>query len=844
MTSACYIAKGTQNGELGPEFGSKAANSARMAQAGFPVPPGIALSSSMEGSTVDEIIDAISPLLLRFEDYAHPFPRFLAVKPSPRRDIGILPVALYVPMDEERLENLIRFSGDLFAYDIYLKFLETFAQTCFGYSAGAIGKLRPASGVHGLQEHKEYSQALIRRIESDGYSIPGSPLEQLAMAVQGIYASAYRPEVIEASRSLGIKDLEMACYLQQMVLITADDNSGAGILHTRDPMEGGRQLNVEWLRRDLKALEFFKGMQVAGAESWGTLQDEARSYLTEMAEVGEKLYGSPLEMQWTMERGKVFFIQARPLAMSPAATITNTLDLIREGMDAAQVMSQVEGSRMHFSSTRLSTDDLILLTQGLPVSGNAAYGRAYFQANDALRYPDALLVLGTTAAGDIKGILSSVGFITPTGGATTHAAIIAREHGLAAIVAAKDLRIGDRCATVGNYVVKEGDTLAIDGNGNLYHVPPGTNVSLHKDLSYPDAFDGFSRILDGVSQRLGAMTVMANADTLEEAIKAVQSGAGGIGLCRSEHMFFDPERLYHLRCALFSKDEGKKRESLQQIMDMQYQDCYAMLREMGGKKVVVRLLDPPSHEFLPLYSDLASDPALAGSLGLLADGNLISESEYNMLHEANPMMGVRGCRLAIERPEIYRAQVDGLLLALSRLSEEGIDADLTIEVPMVASGQELEYVISMIRGGNPVKYHTAAMIETPAACLEAGKIAQLVDEINFGTNDLTQFVLGMSRDDTTHLVDQYQRLGLSGINPFISIASPVKELLHTAVTRARQANPAIRIGLCGEQGADRDTIYFLSEVGLNTVSVTPSNVVPARLYAMQAAYKTGRIHLL
>ncbi len=685
-----------------------------------------------------------------------------------------------------------------------------------------------------------------------GVPFPQDPMDQLTQAIEAVFRSWRSDRAIFYRNLNGIDEsMGTAVTVQTMVFGNRGADSGTGVGFTRDPSTGAPGVFGEYLT-DAQGEDIVAGTRTPTPIS--ALQQQMPGIYNELTRLVESLeahYRDTQDFEFTVERGKLFLLQTRSAKRSVLASVRIAVDMADEGLitrsEALQRVLPGTLTEMLSPQLDLTMGNPIALTTGLPASPGAAVGVIALSAERAVAMQaegaKVVLVTQETTAEDIHGMAASVGFLTARGGATSHAAVVARGMGMCCITGAKDLSIDTRLGLlrIADSTFREGDWLSLEGStGRVFagKMPLRAATEQHAELD---------RLLTW-ARASASCGVRANADTPEDAIAARAAGATGIGLCRTEHMFFAADRLGHVRAMILADTEAARIDALQWLLPIQQRDFEEIFRTMSGLPVTIRLLDPPLHEFLPSVAEINSQIASSRheenwEQALSLEG---VRKRVESLVEANPMMGHRGCRLSLTYPEILEMQVRAVLLAALAVAAEGLQPLPEIMVPLVASEQEMRVLAQMIRKtardlfeqhGKEVSYTIGTMIELPRAALCAGSIAEHVSFISFGTNDLTQMTYGFSRDDAYQYLDNYLRQGILKADPFLTLDQEgVGALMRMAVQSVRQVNPKIKIGVCGEHGGDPASIDFFKTLGVDYVSCSPARLQVAQLAAADTSY--------
>ena len=862
------------DGSMRDLLGGKGAGLAEMTSLSVPVPPGFTittdvcreymLSGALTSGHLAEIGEGMSWLEgeagKQFGDAGNPL--LVSVRSgAPISMPGMMDTILNVGLNDVSVVGLAARSGsERFAYDSYKRLLQMFGSVVLGVPKPAFEQAShdAKAGAPEPMDDKQLVVLLCREIDAfkavieqhTGEAFPQEPKVQLTMAVEAVFRS-WHSERARFYRKLNhISDaMGTAVTVQAMVFGNRGLDSGTGVGFTRNPSTGATGVFGEYLS-NAQGEDIVAGVRTPTpiAELKGQMPEV---YAELMRLVGrlEEHYRDTQDFEFTVESGKLFLLQTRSAKRAALAAVRIAVEMADEGLitrDEA-IARVAPGSLVEVLSPQLDlSSSPVALTAGLPASPGAAVGVVALSANRAVAMhaqgATVILVTQETTAEDIHGMAASVGFLTARGGATSHAAVVARGMGKCCITGAKDISIDSATGElqIGGSVFHEGDWLSLEGStGRVFagQLPLRGASEHHPELD---------KLLEWAIEDKSC-AVRANADTPEDATAARANGASGIGLCRTEHMFFAADRLSHVRTMILANTEADRIAALEVLLPMQQKDFEEIFRTMAPLPVTIRLLDPPLHEFLPsideINSEIAStrkDENWEHALSLEA-----IRQRVESLTEANPMMGHRGCRLSLTYPEILRMQVKAILQAALKVAEEGLEPCPEIMVPLVASEQEMRVLAEMIHAtatdlflehAKSVTYKIGTMIELPRAAVCAGPISKHVSFISFGTNDLTQMTYGFSRDDAYNYLDSYLRQGILKADPFITIDQEgVGALIQMAVKSVRAENPLIKIGVCGEHGGDPESIQFFKTLDLDYVSCSPSRLRIAQLAAARAS---------
>ena len=847
-------------------LGGKGANLAEMTNLGLPVPAGFTItteacrafldSERMPDGLWDEIragLDEIERQMGRtFGDGANPL--LVSVRSGAAVSMpGMMDTILNLGLNDETVAGVARETSEAFALDCYRRLLQMFGQVVLGIEAERFGtaldELKRGAGVehdHELQpdQLRQVIDAFKAIYADEHQTVPTNPVDQLHRAVVAVFSSwntqraaAYR-EAHQIPANLGT-----AATVQAMVFGNRGPDSATGVAFTRDPSTGENGLFGEYLT-NAQGEDVVAGIRTPeplAAMAEDPLLHQAHGQLQAIAERLEHHYRDLQDLEFTVENGRLWMLQARSGQRTAQAAVAIAIDMEREGLiDRATAVNRLTAEHLEqLLHPRIDEDAAIeTVATGLPASPGAATGQVVFDPDEAKRLGDrgtaVILVRDETTTDDFHGMVRSRGILTARGGMTSHAAVVARGMGQPAITGCTDLSIDEAAGEfrVGETVVAAGDEITLDGStgrvilGSVPLIEPDLGGDVAALLTWADEFR--------------SMAVRANADTPKDAARARQFGATGIGLCRTEHMFFQGERIDIVREMILAETHGARADALNRLEPLQVADFTGIFQAMDGLPVTIRTLDPPLHEFLPSNDEDVA--RLAEKLGISVTA---IEGKIAALHEANPMLGHRGCRLGLTFPAVTTMQARAILRAALACAEDGIAVEPEIMIPLVADAEELrrqrttvmETAEAVFAGaGRRVDFTVGTMIELPRAALLAGEIAAHADFFSYGTNDLTQTVFGFSRDDSGRFLPVYVERGILAADPFqILDRAGVGQLLEYATERGRKARPGLQLGLCGEHGGDPSSVAFCHELGLDYVSCSPFRVPIARLAAAHAA---------
>ena len=874
-----YFGSGKAEGNAGMrnELGGKGANLAEMTNLGIPVPPGFTISTAActyfmgsGGERPEGLGDELKTMLARLEEEMgagfgdSKNPLLVSVRSGARISMpGMMDTVLNLGLNEQTVQGLIERTNDpRFAYDSYRRFIHMYGNVVMGVEhelfEERLSKQREKAGVRqdnelSVDDLTELIASYKEIVEREkGVSFPGDPQAQLWGSIDAVFNSWNGNRAVVYRRIHGIpNDWGTAVNVQTMVFGNMGDDSATGVAFTRDPSTGERLFFGEYLinaqGEDVVAgirtpLPINRDGATDNAErSLEATMPEIYSELVDVYESLEKHYKDMQDIEFTTQKGKLWLLQTRNGKRTGRAAVRIAVDMVEEGLiSKADAIKRVDPGQLdqllHPMIDPAVTDKPF--AKGLPASPGAASGNIAFSVEETLERVDqgekVILVRLETSPEDVEGMKAAEAIVTARGGMTSHAAVVARGMGKSCVAGVSDLHIDydSRRFKVGDRVFKAGDTITVDGTaGGVY---AGSLPTVDPVLD-----DYFHRFMEWVDEHR-EMGVRANADTPEDAAKAVEFGAEGIGLARTEHMFFKEDRIPVVRRMIMAANRDERVAALKKILPIQTEDFLGVFRAMQGRPVTIRLLDPPLHEFLP-----HEDKDIQNTATQLGRSEADLRAVIMSLKEFNPMLGHRGVRLGISYPEIYETQTEAIIQAAILAKREGVEVNPEIMVPLVGVKQELSRTREMIlrvastvmeREGEKIDFLIGTMIEVPRAAIVADEIAEVADFFSFGTNDLTQMTYGYSRDDSAKFLDDYISEGILGVDPFESLdASGVGELVRMAVTKGRDANPKLKLGICGEHGGDPKSIAFFSEVGLDYVSCSPFRVPIARLAAAQSA---------
>jgi pyruvate,orthophosphate dikinase len=876
-------------------LGGKGANLAEMTNMGLPVPHGFTVTCEAcnayraagrrfpEGM-LDEVTEHLSSLESKMgRKLGDPSePLLVSVRSgAPFSMPGMMDTVLNVGLNDESVEGLAKQTGSQrFAWDSYRRLLQMFGKTVMGVDGDhfeeAIDEAKRAKGVRNDVDLDEGDlRALVdgfKKIIADhaGREFPQEPREQLRQGIEAVFGSWDNKRAIDYRRKNKISDdLGTAVNVQSMVFGNKGDDSGTGVAFTRNPANGDPKPYGDYLP-NAQGEDVVAGIRnTLALDQMGEVQPRAWEELQQHLQTLERHYHDMCDIEFTVEQGKLWLLQTRVGKRTAFAEWIMANDMLDEDLiDIDTAVLRLDANRLEELFKKVIASAGEPIASGLNASPGAAVGKAVFTADDAeawaQRGEPVILVRRETTPDDYHGMIRSQGILTSAGGTNSHAAVVARGEGIPAVCGADAIRVdrpGKRF-TVGSTTVAEGDWVTIDGfSGKVYagqlelaDSPIERARSGDPEARREKIWQAYERFMARADE-VRRLKVRANADTPQQAANAVERGAQGIGLCRTEHMFLGEERVAAVRKMIFASTAEEEQAAYDALAPLQREDFVGIFKEMDGKPVTVRLLDPPLHEFLPNQVDLAVAVALAqqsGQADVEVSGERMPLSEasemlakVNDLHEANPMLGLRGLRLGIVKPGLYAMQVRAIVEAAGKVKRDGGNPIVEIMIPLAATREELaqlreelEPVADQVAADAGVDLEVAwgTMIELPRAALVAGEIAEVAEFFSFGTNDLTQTTFGFSRDDIGKFLGMYEERKLVPANPFVTIDRPgVGRLMEIACEEGRASRQDLHLGICGEHGGDPDSVRFCHEIGLDYVSCSPFRVPTARLAAGQSA---------
>jgi len=856
-------------------LGGKGANLAEMTKIGLPVPFGFTVTTAActryyeEGNKIGEdIVSDIDAKMAELEtESGKKFgsvdnPLLVSVRSGAVFSMpGMMDTILNLGLNDDTVVGLANLTDNpRFAYDSYRRFIQMFGDVVLEVHKAKFDAIFEAKkhekGVASDVELKtedlqEIIVAYKQLVKSEmGKDFPQDPKDQLMESIKAVFRSWNNDRAVLYRKLNGIpSNLGTAVNVQSMVFGNMGDTSGTGVAFTRSPVNGEKKIFGEFLI-NAQGEDVVAGIRTPQPiEEMAIAFPEVYKEFIRIAELLEKHYTDMQDMEFTVERNKLFMLQTRNGKRTAGAAVKLAVDMEKEGLiDKMTAVTRLEPAQidqlLHPKFDEAELKKAVVLTKGLPASPGAASGKIYFTAADAVaaeaQGEKAILVRKETSPEDLAGMVVAEGILTARGGMTSHAAVVARGMGKCCVSGCSEISVNEdtKIMLVAGKSFTEGDFISLDGTvGVVYEglidtVPPALSGDFETIMVWAD--------------EIRTLKIRTNADNPHDAQQAVEFGAEGIGLCRTEHMFFEEERISNVRRMIVADTEEERREALALLLPYQKEDFKGIFEAMGARPVTIRLLDPPLHEFLPHSEEEIKELAETINIPYEKLSRRVSE-----LHEFNPMLGHRGCRLAVTYPEIAEMQAEAIIMAAIELKrEKNMDVVPEIMIPLVGLAKELSFVKKTVldtiqrifdREGMTVTYMIGTMIEIPRACVVADDIAKDAEFFSFGTNDLTQMTFGFSRDDTGNIIREYRDLLIFEEDPFQTLDQVgVGQLMKMAVEKGKSTRPNIKLGICGEHGGDPRTIEFCHNIGLNYVSCSPFRVPIARLAAAQAVAKAAK----
>ena len=891
--------KADGDGSMKALLGGKGANLAEMSRIGLPVPPGFTVTtevctyyyahkktypSTLDGQMRAGIAAMEKIMGCKFGD-ASGMPLLVAVRSGARDSMpGMMDTILNLGLNDQTVLSLAKATNnDRFAWDCYRRFVQMYGDVVLGVQKREGEDHEPFEVVIHAYKHEKYhadiedskmtaadQQELVKRFKAlvkqrTGHSFPSDPWEQLRGAAGAVFGSWMNDRAIVYRRKYNIPtEWGTAVNVQAMVYGNTGDNSGSGVAFTRNPANGVNEFYGEFLI-NAQGEDVVAGVRTP--EPVAQLEKEMPTPFAELMKVRKILEGHFKDVQdveFTIQEGKLFMLQTRNGKRTAMAALKFSMDMVKEKLidwetailrNPADQLDQLLAPVFDLNDLKSAKE----LAKGLPAGPGAASGKVYLNADRAAaaeaKGEKVLLVRNETSPEDLRGMIAAEGILTAKGGVSSHAALVARQMGKVCICGASALEIDydKKCVAVADQVFKEGDYMSIDGtSGTVYggqlRTAPSEIITgmLHGDKAAQgtEKFKSFQQLMAWCS-KVTRLQVRTNADNPEQTQNAISFGAQGIGLCRTEHMFFEGDRIDAMREMILADNEKDRRAALGKLLPYQREDFTGIFKSLKGLPATIRLLDPPLHEFLPHTEDQQKD--LAKKMGISVEK---IAHRVEALHEFNPMLGHRGCRLGVAYPEITEMQARAIFEAAADVAKKGVKVKPEVMIPLVGYKKELDLQVEIVHdvakkvmAEKKVKldYLVGTMIEVPRGALTADEIAETAQFFSFGTNDLTQTTLGISRDDMGNFLVPYTEAEIFKKNPFATLdQTGVGQLMRTAIEKGRSTNPGIKLGICGEHGGDPDSVKFCHRLGLNYVSCSPFRVPVARLAAAQAAIEEKR----
>jgi pyruvate,orthophosphate dikinase len=857
------------NKEMKNLLGGKGANLAEMTNLGIPVPPGFIITTEackfyqdndrkypngFNDEVKEHLVSLEERMQARFGDEKDPL--LVSVRSgAPVSMPGMMDTVLNLGLNDKVVEGIIKKTkNERFGWDAYRRFIQMFGDVVMKVKRDDFEKiLQAAKDRKGAKLDTDLDAKDLRWVvdeykklikKESGKELPQSPMRQLQMAVDAVFESWNNPRAIKYRELNDIPgNLGTAVNVQVMVFGNMGDDSGTGVCFTRNPSTGEKEFYGEYLM-NAQGEDVVAGVRTP--KHLDDMEDELPGIYKELTGIMgrmEKHFKDMQDMEFTIQDSRLYILQSRDGKRTAQAAVKIAVDMVEEGLlDKEGALMEVDATSLNqLLHKQIDTKaDMNVIAKGLPASPGAAVGKVVFDAVTAEEWngdgEKVVLVRNETSPEDIHGMAVSQGILTSKGGMTSHAAVVARGMGKCCVAGAESIRVNEDAKkfTVGGITVKQGDVISL--NGTTGEVILGEAPTIEPQMK--GEFGTLMKWADE-ARKLG---VRANAETPKDAQTARDFGAEGIGLARTEHMFFEGDRIKSVRQMVLSDTEEGRRKALEKLLPLQRGDFEKLFEIMDGLDVTIRLLDPPLHEFMPTTEEGIKD--VAKEMGVSAEK--VREA-VNGLHEVNPMLGFRGCRLAIVYPEIAEMQVRAIYEAAANVKKKGTDAKPEVMIPVLGHVKEMEIMRDIVvktaekvLGERKMKMEVkvGVMMELPRACITADKIAQYAEFFSFGTNDLTQTVFGFSRDDSGKFIPEYLKRGILDKDPFAVIDQDgVGELIKMSVEKGRKTRPDLKIGICGEQGGDPNSVEFCHKVGLTYVSCSPYRVPIARLAAAQAAIK-------
>jgi len=861
---------GEGNKDMKDLLGGKGANLSEMANLGIPVPPGFTITTevcnyySKNKKYPDKLQEEIDKNIEKLEQKMgkklgdNENPLLVSVRSGAAISMpGMMDTVLNLGLNDETVKGLIKKSNnERFAWDSYRRFIQMFGDVVMGIEHAKFEEvLDNAKETKGVKFDTELETEDLKKIVEDykevikketGKEFPTEPREQLQMAIDAVFGSWNNPRAIKYREIHDIKGLlGTAVNVQAMVFGNMGNTSGTGVCFTRDPSTGEKKFYGEYLM-NAQGEDVVAGIRTPKPIT--ELEKSMPNVYNELVEIyqkAEKHYKDMQDMEFTIQEGKLYLLQTRTGKRTAVAAVRIAVEMEQEGLiDKETAIMRVEPNQLdqllHKQLDKAAKEKSEAVAKGLPASPGAAVGQVVFNADTARDWAQegkkVILVRTETSPEDIEGMHAAQGILTSRGGMTSHAAVVARGMGTCCVAGCSDASINEKnkVMKISDNEVKEGDYITLDGSTGEIFIGKIPVVD-------PELSGTFAKLMEWADEKR-KLNIRTNADTPNDAKKAREFGAEGIGLCRTEHMFFEGDRIKAMREMIVASNKEEREKALEKLLPMQKSDFIGLFEAMKDLPVTIRLLDPPLHEFLPHEEKEIKE--LADELGLKSE---TLKEKIESLKELNPMLGHRGCRLAVTYPEIAVMQTKAIMEAAAELTKKGMKVKPEIMIPLVGELKELQNVKKVVVEtanavnadfGTEVPYSVGTMIEIPRACLTADEIAKEAEFFSFGTNDLTQMTFGFSRDDAGQFLGEYTKKEILETDPFQSLDQKgVGQLVEKKKKKGRSTKENLKVGICGEHGGDPSSIEFCHKVGLNYVSCSPFRVPIARLAAAQAALK-------
>ncbi len=861
------------NKEMRSLLGGKGANLAEMTKIGLSVPRGFTITTEAclkyyqdKQLSIAYLLDELDQKLSELEAKTNKRlgsltnPLLLSVRSGAKFSMpGMMDSILNVGLNDDIVEALIKKTNNpRFVYDSYRRLIQMFAEVVMNYPHSLFENiLDKVKGKKGVKDDLDLNEVDLKKICAEYKKLylelvkkpfPNSPKEQLIACIIAVFKSWNNERAFTYRKLNNIPhDLGTAVNIQEMVYGNYGENSATGVAFTRNPATGEKMLYGEYLI-NAQGEDVVAGIRTPERIiKLGELMPNVYQELTKIAFLLEDYYLDMQDIEFTIEEGKLFILQTRNAKRTAKASVKVAVDLVEEGkIDKKEALKRIDPEQLnqllHPTFEEQALKKAVVISKGLAASPGAAFGQIYFNAKDVVLtkqkgVKEVILVRMETSPEDIDGMHQANGILTRRGGMTSHAAVVARSMGKSCIVGCSELTIDESQKTLTftkGMVFREGDYLSIDGStGYIY----GEKI---KTVTAP-LFSEFKTLISWADE-VRSLKVMVNADTKEDAKLALSFGAEGIGLCRTEHMFFEKDRILAFREMIIAKDKETRAKALKTLLPIQRQDFIDLFKIMNGLPITIRYLDPPLNEFLPKLDNEIN--LLANTLKIEED---VLKNQIKSLEEANPMMGHRGCRLYISYPEILIMQTKAIVEAAILVKKEGLAVNLELMIPLVSDIAELTYIIDIIKKeANKIfketnlslDYKIGSMIELPRACLIADQIASKVDFFSFGTNDLTQMTYGFSRDDVERFLVDYYHKDIFSFDPFIKLDQiGVGNLIKIGIEKGKKVNFNLKIGVCGEHGGEPSNIEFFNQIGVDYISSSPYRILIAKLASALANLK-------